>query len=69
MTELGTFGAWKVRGASVARGATGFRVCEPRGGAAGKPRTSPRTPRHARSDPPLRRPVRLIPRVSRLSPR
>eukprot|EP00966_Prymnesium_polylepis_P095054 2200855-Prymnesium_polylepis.1 len=68
MTELGTFG--RVEGARrVARGTTGFRVCEPRGGFAGKPRTFPRTSRHAQSAPSLRRPVRLIPRGSRLSPR
>eukprot|EP00966_Prymnesium_polylepis_P173422 4011664-Prymnesium_polylepis.1 len=43
-------------------------MCEPRGGFAGKPRTSPRAPRHVQSAPPLRRPVRLITRGSRLSP-
>ena len=68
MTELGTFG--RVGGARrVARGATRFRICEPRGGFPGKPRTSPGAQRHARSAPPLCRPARLIPRGSRLSPR
>ena len=49
--------------------ATHFRISEPRGGFPGKLRTSPGAPRHARSAPPLRRPVRLFPRGFLLLPR
>ena len=49
--------------------ATHLRISEPRGGFSGKLRTSPGAPRHARSAPPLRRPVRLFPRVYHLLPR